>query len=538
MVDLIKPYEFDETVYNAASHKRNAVMWDTLTAARDGDHAKLKAILEKYPRAVDSEFWYTKPLHFAVREGHIDVAQLLLDAGADLTHQGFYDEEPLIQIARERQRLDMVEWLKQVYKNQLNSEGRSDPIHRACSEGDREMVEKLIDEDATAANRGDEFGRRPLHYAVERKHTEIIELLVKCGADIDAEGFPADTRLGSFGFRPIVQALWKHNYWSQINDYETARLLLGLGAKYTITIAAALGDLDGVRNMLAKDAELCNFIEPGGKRPLSAAAERDHEAIVRCLLDAGANPNLPEGPNCPRGYALWVAARRANREITEMLLQAGADPNASVESSGTPTSSATDASIRTLLYGYGGKVSLSQFFFEGALDSIATALQFAPERFNVEEVTQGFTLSTTNRHVDLVRLLLARGYRLPATVTVCQTYLWHDIAIARILLEHGMDPDLPNWQRVAPLHHMAKKGLIDEAKLFLEFGANPFTIDEEYRSTPLSWAARNNQIGFIRFLLDRYPAYLAERVDDEETWSRPANWAKSRGHDEILQELQ
>ena len=123
--------------------------------------------------------------------------------------------------------------------------------------------------------------------------------------------------------------------------------------------------------------------------------------------------------------------------------------------------------------------------------------------------------------------MLARGLRVPPVVTICQTYLWRRLPLARLLLEHGMDANLPNWQQVTPLHDIASKGDVEAAKLFLEFGADAGRIDEEYRSTPLGWAARAGQAEFVRFALARgFPAG-AEGTPD---WAQPKAWAERRGH--------
>ena len=95
------------------------------------------------------------------------------------------------------------------------------------------------------------------------------------------------------------------------------RHLLARGARYSIAIAAALGDADRVRELLRTDPALANEFESPGKRALSAAAERGHADIVDLLLDAGADPNLPEGPMCPHGHALWAAAHFGYQDIAE-----------------------------------------------------------------------------------------------------------------------------------------------------------------------------------------------------------------------------
>jgi len=69
--------------------------------------------------------------------------------------------------------------------------------------------------------------------------------------------------------------------------------------------------------------------------------------------------------------------------------------------------------------------------------------------------------------------------------------------MTKVLLEHGMDPDLPNWQRQTPLHalagderrHVSDAQRLELLRLFLDFGADIHRRDEEYRSTPL-WPGR------------------------------------------------
>ena len=126
--------------------------------------------------------------------------------------------------------------------------------------------------------------------------------------------------------------------------------------------------------------------------------------------------------------------------------------------------------------------------------------------------------------------MLARGLRVPASVSFCQTYLWRSLDLARLLLDHGMDPNLPNWQQVRPLHFIAEKGEIDKARLFLRCGADPDAIDEEYRTTPLGWADRRGQTEFDRFALE---SGFDRALPEVPAWSSPLAWARRRGHDEV-----
>ena len=533
-IDLIKPIELIAEALDWTGNWSGEDVWPLLNAARNGDLARLRALLARDPTLVRAEYWYTPPLYFAVREGHLDAVKLLVETGAELTHRSLYGTEPLLQIALDRDRHDVADYLRDQLQRVAASDGTTHAIHKAVADDDLDHVQKLLDGDGSLANRGDALGRRPLHYAVETGNPAMVELLANAGADIDATGFSSDDRLGGNGFRPIALALWRTPYWQQHNDTAMVRHLLGRGARYSIAIAAALGDAGRVRELLRTDPALANEVESPGKRALSAATERGHADIVDLLLDAGADPNLPEGPMCPHGHALWAAAHFGYPDIAERLLIAGADPNVTMESSGTPTGSAKDADMRALLYRYGGRVGLNQHVHEGNIDTIAALLDATPDLFDEIRTTEAFTLAVSAGHDAIVRLLLARGLRVPAVVTCCQTYLWSSADLARLLLEHGMDPSLPNWQRVTPLHYIAAGGGIDKAKLFLEFGADAHAIDEEYRTTPLGWAARTGQVEFVRFALNNG---FDAATPSEPTWAQPISWAQRRGHTEVVELL-
>ena len=533
MPDLLRPTELGAPGWtDPAGGWRGEDVWRVLNCARDGDTAGLRALLQRDPTLVRAAYWYSPPLHFAVREGHAAAARLLLDAGADLFHRNLYGQEPLLRMALDRGHGEMAQMLRDELGRRANSTGAPHDIHEAARSGDVDLIGKLLADDPTLAERGDALGRRPLHYAVEAGSVAAVDALVDAGAKVDALGFSSDDRVGGPGFRPIASALWKTPYWAQRNDYAMARRLLAAGARYSIAIAAALGDDERTSELLRSDAALANDAEACGKRPLSAAAERGHAGIVRLLLEFGADPNLPEGPNCTRGHALWAAARFGHREIAELLLEAGADPNAPMESSGTPTSSAKDRAMRDLLCRHGGEVPFYQRVLDDDRDAVAALLDASPP--GEDRVVESFAFAVTMGFKAMLRLLLERGLRVPGVVTFCQTYLWRSLPLAELLLEHGMDPSLPNWQRVTPLHYMAAEGNIDAARLFLRFGADPGAVDEEYRSTPLGWAAREGRLEFVRFGLD---SGFDPAPPEAPAWAQPLAWAERRDHGAVAELL-
>ena len=55
--------------------------WEMIEAARAGDVPKMRALLQEHPGLYNAGYWYTQPLHFAVREGHLEAVKLLAGHG-------------------------------------------------------------------------------------------------------------------------------------------------------------------------------------------------------------------------------------------------------------------------------------------------------------------------------------------------------------------------------------------------------------------------------------------------------------------------
>ncbi len=327
------------------------------------------------------------------------------------------------------------------------------------------------------------------------------------------------------------------------------RRLLDGGAAFTVEVAAGMGDVARIRELLDADPECISKLGEFGGRPLGEAAQRSHAEAVTLLLNRGVDPNLRIGRDAPNGTALWHAARLGDVRLATLLLDAGADPNSSIESSGSATWNAKDPELRALFYRRGGTLGVGGLLLDGNFDAVLAVADAAPEIVSRGGCGGIFTFVVSFEKWELLQPLLDRGVRVPDVVTGCRTYLWHVPKMTRVLLEHGMSPNLPNWQRVTPLHDVCHvtpfAGMLTAAgrqraaraaeqrvpliDLFLEFGANIDAIDEEYRSTPLGWAARSG-------LQDAAVALLKRGADPNESgepWSTPLAWATKRGHRDV-----
>jgi ankyrin repeat protein len=158
-------------------------------AAEKGDLAKVKELLKDAPNLVSAKDKFGKtPLHLAAKNGHKDVAELLLANGADInardSNGGF---TPLDLALSSYHYKDIVEFL---LARGADANARSDqgltPLQEAAMRGQKDTVNLLLGKNADV-NARDEKGNTPLLWALLLGHTDVAELLVTANADVNAK---------------------------------------------------------------------------------------------------------------------------------------------------------------------------------------------------------------------------------------------------------------------------------------------------------------------------------------------------------------
>jgi len=135
-----------------------------------------------------------------------------------------------------------------------------------------------------------------------------------------------------------------------------------------------------------------------------------------------------------------------------------------------------------------------------------------------------------NGHEAFVQLMLRYQPGLACRVTIVAKTR----ELTEFLFARGMDPNLPNWLRITPLHRFAEHGDIEKAAIFIDHGADLHARDEELCSTPLGYAARAGRTRMVEFLLRRG---ARPNLPDDPAWATPLARATRQGHHEIVRLL-
>jgi ankyrin repeat protein len=482
-------------------------------------------------------------MYFAVRENQVEVAEFLLDQGADPL--GLAVNDSLMQIARDRGYTEMEKLLEEKYMRLHGASPKGEPVAAAIRERDLAKVRKLLDAEPDLVHAGDERGNQPIHWAAMTRQLDIIDELLARSADISAKR--------QDGARPIQLTNGDYHYrgWRDVPKEVTttpAEVLAHLrasGAYVDICTAASIGDLQRVRELLDQEPLLANRVSDyvtyylGSGAPLKNAAARGHIEIVKLLLERGADPNLPEEGIAPRGHALHSAVCNRHIEIVKLLLEKGAYPNVPVESSADTLSAAirnSDQPMIDLLCSHGAAREVHLLAYYGDLQTAAAVFAGNPALADDPEALEN---AAGQGHELFVRLMLRYQPDLAKRIAVGVNIQGPQGPVkgrelTEFLFQHGMNPSRRDWLGITPLHRFAQRGDVHNATIFIDHGADLHARDEDICSTPLGWAAKFGKIAMVELLLNRG---AKPNLADDPPWATPLAWATRRGHTDIVQLL-
>lgn len=259
------------------------------------------------------------PLFTAAALGHLGVARILVDAGADMS------------LACQGSGL----W------SQFKGTKGFTPLLIAAKFGHLEIAKLLIAAGADIES-ADPSGATPIYHAACHGHTSLLRVLVEAGARLDQETVDGGTPLSLAalnGHLEAVQVLVSAGVDPNRIVAKAGPGEQGKTGRAVLIDASFKGHLEVVRFLIGAGADV-NLMDGSGFTPLMAAAASGHLEVVRCLVGKGAAADNSMPAQWVKGMPLIYASAQGHLEVIACLIEAGANPNYTGFDKSTPLCSA------------------------------------------------------------------------------------------------------------------------------------------------------------------------------------------------------
>ncbi len=340
---------------------------------------------------------------------------------------------------------------------------------------------------------------------------EMLDVLLKAGADINAK---SQWWAGGFGLLHGASP-------------ELAAYAIECGAVIDVHAAARLGLLDRLRELISAQPRLVNAPGGDGQTPLHFAI---NTAVAECLLDRGAEIDALDVDHESTAAQYMV---RDRQEVLRYLIQRGCKTDvlmAAAIGDAQLVSRHLDADpecIRT-------RVDAQYFPMRnqragGTIYQWALGFHVSPhevaKQFGHEDV---FELLMRRSPPDVkllaacwlddeanVKTLLAAHPALAARMIntysrqIADAARNNNLTAVRLMLAAGLPVDALGQHGGTPLHWAAFHGNTEMAKLLLAHHPPLETLDADFHSTPLGWAAHGSEHGWYCRTGD-YPGTVEE----------------------------
>jgi len=302
-------------------------------------------------------------LHYAAKEGLLEVVKLLVEKGADLEvypdETKFYKgETPLVSACSysntDDKNIEVVKYLVEngasMDKNDLSFQS----LLTTCIYSKAPKTAQYLLEKGADPNLPNNNGQTPLYLAIDKSMgNELIKALLKAGADPDT---------GSPYYTPLQMAIKKR-------DIELAQLLIDAGAdiyyvnEYGSTLfhtAASINSNKNVDFLLSKGLDI-NAKNNDGETPLHIAAENGYTSVIEQMINNGADPFALDNNNfMPMHIHQFVF--KSDKEKVAWILSKGVDVNMNqIEHNVAPiiiAASNGDLDMVEFLYGKGADLNI------------------------------------------------------------------------------------------------------------------------------------------------------------------------------------
>jgi ankyrin repeat protein len=457
-------------------------------AAKSGDAAAVRALVQQRADVNAPEVDGTTALHWAVRSGDADLVGVLLRAGAKAAATNRYGMTPLLLAASNGHAAIVDALLKAGAKaDGVGPEGET-PLMLAARSGSAAAVNLLLEAGASVHAKEQWHGQTALMWAAAENHPAVVAALVARGAEVNGRSNvlqPPQREILDFRTDKNGQAL------------QTLLTTFPRGGLTPLLFAARQGSLEATRALVDAGADL-NLADPEGISPLVLAIRNGHYEVAALLVEKGANVNAVDRVGRTALYMSvdmhtldWIQNRPAPKSegaldsvaLAKLLLEKGANPN--VQLSGNPPGWKGDAIAAQNTFGNVVGAGTTPFV------RAAKNADLAVMRLLIEKGANP-AIATRNRTTALMALVGGLGRRYGADLKVSAAEEKNALEAAKLLLDLGADVNAANEAGQTSLHAAAAIGANGIVRFLVERGARVdaktrqgrTALDEALRGVP------------------------------------------------------
>lgn len=290
-------------------HKTDEMHTALMEASMDGHVEVARLLLDSGAQVNMPTDSFESPLTLAACGGHVELATLLIERGANIEEVNDEGYTPLMEAAREGHE-DMVALLltKGANINAATEETQETALTLACCGGFTEVVEFLIKQGADL-----ELGAStPLMEAAQEGHTDLVRFLLENGANVHAVTQTGDTALTHACENGHTDAAEVLLYYGAEPEHESE------GGRTPLMKACRAGHSCTVTFLIGKGALVNKQTTSNDHTPLSLACVGGHQAVVEYLLKSGADPFHKLKDN---STMLIEAAKGGHIRVVELLFK-------------------------------------------------------------------------------------------------------------------------------------------------------------------------------------------------------------------------
>jgi ankyrin repeat protein len=268
---------------------------DVFSAIEGGDMEILKSVLNADPMQANSrhanpDLYHWSALQFAASKGRLEACRVLVERGAEVYTNPMNTYPPVIQAAWNNHQPVVDYFLREIPDKADGTNGIGVSLVLAAREGWTNLVRQHLETDPLSIHQRGWIGETPLHWPAHNGLTEIVEMLLDAGAEIEAD------EIGLYGGKPL--------HWASEHEPTTVELLLRRGANVNSRNVKAESDLYGVTPLI-----------------MNATQRNDCAEVTEMLLDTGAEIEAVDAKGMT---ALAHASKGGRNRIAEVLRRRGA----------------------------------------------------------------------------------------------------------------------------------------------------------------------------------------------------------------------